>query len=108
MCIRDSIWAIPTVGFVGTIVGISQAMGATGGVGSPEVFERAISRTLVTSQIGIAFDTTLVALLLSLIGMGILSSIQSAEASMLNDIRKEAMQLALRTFTAEELGNHQP
>ncbi len=57
--VRYLLWAIPSIGFVGTILGISQALGMAG---SGDI-------DLITSTLGIAFDTTLVALVLSLILM---------------------------------------
>lgn len=55
--IRYLIWALPSIGFVGTVLGISRALG----IADSGDIER-ITRTL-----GLAFDTTLVALVLSLI-----------------------------------------
>jgi biopolymer transport protein ExbB/TolQ len=55
--IRYLIWALPSIGFVGTVLGISRALA----IADSGDLER-ITRTL-----GLAFDTTLVALVLSLI-----------------------------------------
>ena len=67
--IRYLIWAIPTIGFVGTVVGIGAALSETVNVDSLDKAVAAIAKSNVSSKIGIAFDTTLVALVLSLVGM---------------------------------------
>jgi chemotaxis protein MotA len=56
--IRYIAWVIPSMGFIGTVLGISQAL---------EKANESIE--VVTSTLGIAFDTTLLALILSVIYM---------------------------------------
>lgn len=58
------VWAIPVFGFIGTVLGLSQAIGAFGGVlGSAEDLSQITgSLRLVTAGLATAFDTTLVAL----------------------------------------------
>ncbi|MDG1279298.1 MAG: MotA/TolQ/ExbB proton channel family protein [Algoriphagus sp.] len=51
-------WAIPSIGFIGTVLGIAQAL---------EVANQSVD--IVTSTLAIAFDTTLFSLILSLIYM---------------------------------------
>lgn len=67
--VKYLLWAIPTIGFVGTVVGIGDALSETVGVESIDAAEAAIAKSIVASSIGVAFDTTLVALLLSLFAM---------------------------------------
>lgn len=57
--IRYLTWLIPSVGFIGTVLGISQAL-TIANTGDME---------LITSTLGVAFDTTLVALVLSIVVM---------------------------------------
>jgi len=61
--IRYVIWAIPSVGFIGTVIGIAQSLGAVKQNMSGDDLVN------VTSALNVAFDTTLVALFLSLIMM---------------------------------------
>jgi chemotaxis protein MotA len=61
--IRYVAWAIPSVGFIGTIIGIAQSLGYADQATSPEGIQK------VTQALNIAFDTTLVALFLSIILM---------------------------------------
>lgn len=56
--LRFSIWAIPTIGFIGTVRGMGSALAAAS---SPE------NTPLIVGHLGVAFDTTLVGLLLSLV-----------------------------------------
>lgn len=61
--INYAIWAIPSVGFIGTVIGIAASLGFANQASTPEGIEK------VTSMLGVAFDTTLVALVLSVILM---------------------------------------
>ncbi len=58
--IRYFIWAIPILGFLGTVIGITQAIGSV----QPEEITNSISG--VTAGLAVAFDTTAVALVYSL------------------------------------------
>jgi hypothetical protein len=75
-------WAIPSLGFVGTVRHIGLALGAT-----PAVGDEALPGFLrgTTHNLAIAFDTTLVALLLSLVLMFVLHSVQRAQESLVLD-----------------------
>lgn len=59
--IRYVIWAIPSIGFIGTVIGISTSLGAAHMVNTED------GLAVITGLLNIAFDTTLVALVLSLI-----------------------------------------
>lgn len=84
-------WAIPLLGFIGTIVGVSRAMGAAELVGSPERVAQLLARSRVTGEIAVAFDTTLVALVLSLIGVWFISISERRE----RELHENAKVLAL-------------
>ena len=68
---RILVWAIPLLGFIGTVIGISGAVsGFTGFLensGDVEQIKEGIGQ--VTSNLGLAFDTTLLALFLSVLVM---------------------------------------
>ncbi|MEW8623022.1 MAG: MotA/TolQ/ExbB proton channel family protein [Candidatus Thiodiazotropha endolucinida] len=58
-------YVLPTVGFIGTVIGIAASLSSSGGVveAAPQGVEAQLSAiSLVTSQLGVAFDTTLLAL----------------------------------------------
>ncbi len=59
--IRYLLWLIPSIGFIGTVIGISQAL-AIASAGDMDK---------ITSLLGVAFDTTLVSLVLSAIVTGL-------------------------------------
>jgi chemotaxis protein MotA len=67
---RYVIWAIPSVGFIGTVIGISASLGFAGEANTPEGIIK------ITTTLSIAFDTTLVSLFLSLILMYIYHDLQ--------------------------------
>lgn len=53
-------WAIPSVGFIGTVLGIAGSLGYANEASTPEGVSK------VTGMLAVAFDTTLVALILSI------------------------------------------
>jgi len=61
--VRIIIWAIPILGFLGTVIGITMAIANM----SPQEFERSIPE--VISGLSVAFDTTALALALSMVLM---------------------------------------
>lgn len=64
--IRYLTWVIPSIGFVGTVLGISQAL----------IVANSGDMEKITSLLGVAFDTTLVALILSIIIMWFVHQLQ--------------------------------
>ena len=66
---KGLIWAIPVLGFIGTVLGLSQAVGGFGSVVSSGADLETLKEALggVTSGLGIAFETTLIALVAALI-----------------------------------------
>ena len=87
--LRYLVWLIPTLGFIGTVVGIALALGtagqmfagaAAGGAASPEVMQR------LTSELGVAFYTTLLALLQSAVLMATMHVVQGREEGALNRV----------------------
>ncbi len=86
--IRVFIWAIPLLGFIGTVVGISAAVaGFSDSVAQAvdlEVMKQSIGT--VTTGLGVAFDTTLLALVMSILIMFPTSSLQKAEEDFLTRV----------------------
>lgn len=84
--IQGMAWAIPVLGFIGTVIGLSRAIGAFGLTLQREGDFQGIkeSLTYVTSGLATAFDTTLVALVLALLLQLIISMLQSNEADWLD------------------------
>lgn len=63
--------AIPSVGFLGTVIGISEAMVGMGGAVTASSFERQGIVQNISVALGIAFDTTFVALAMGLLVMAL-------------------------------------
>ena len=80
------IWAIPILGFIGTVVGISAAVGGFSGTldSADDISVLKDSLNNVTGGLATAFDTTLVALVMSMLVMFPTSSLQKAEEDLLN------------------------
>jgi biopolymer transport protein ExbB/TolQ len=84
--VRSFLWAIPSLGFIGTVIGIGMAVGEFGrflSVGAQELDDIKAALIKVTSALAVAFDTTLVALLLSIIVMLFLSYVETKEKRLL-------------------------
>ena len=73
---RYIVWVIPTAGFIGTVVGIAGALGYVDPV--------KMDLARVTSNLGIAFNTTIIALLQSAILVFIQHIVQMHEEKALN------------------------
>ncbi len=85
------LWAIPVLGFIGTVQGLSQAIGAFAGTLAAGGDMAALrgSLQMVTGGLATAFETTLVALVCALILQLLVSWLQSRESEFLdacNDI----------------------
>jgi biopolymer transport protein ExbB/TolQ len=82
------IWAIPILGFIGTVIGIGQAVAGFGGAldTTEDVSKLILSLKNVTSGLGTAFDTTLVALVMGLILKFICDPMQKREDDLLNGV----------------------
>ena len=76
------IWAIPILGFIGTVIGISAAVsGFSGNADDIDALKESLSG--VTSGLATAFDTTLLALVMSMLIKFPTSSLQKSEEDML-------------------------
>ena len=86
--VKSFLWAIPILGFIGTVIGISTAIsgfsGQTEAAQDMAVLMDSINN--VTGGLGVAFDTTLVALVISILLAFPVSAMQKAEEDLLNSI----------------------
>jgi hypothetical protein len=86
--IKVFIWAIPILGFIGTVLGISDAVASFGGemgaAADIEVIKEQLGQ--VTGGLSEAFDTTLVSLIFSLCVMFPTSVMQKNEEDLLNKV----------------------
>lgn len=86
--LRFFIWAIPILGFIGTVIGIGDAVAGFGGAldSTEDVSQLISSLKSVTSGLGTAFDTTLVALVMGLILKFITDPMVQREDELLNGV----------------------
>lgn len=84
--INGLLWAVPVLGFIGTVLGLSTAIGGFGATlqGDGDFSGIKESLTGVTAGLSTAFDTTLVALILALILQLAVSFVQSRESAWLD------------------------
>ena len=83
--LRYLVWLIPTLGFIGTVVGIALALAAAGDM--PDLSESQAIRdwfALMTTKLGIAFNTTLLALMMAAVLVFLLHIAQGKEEVALN------------------------
>lgn len=82
------IWAIPILGFIGTVLGISAAVGGFSGALDSAQDVEVLKQSLngVTSGLSTAFDTTLVALVMSLMASFPVSMMQKREEDFLGQV----------------------
>lgn len=79
--IRYVAWAIPSIGFIGTVRGIGDALTKV---------QKAVAGDItgVTDSLGTAFNSTLIALLISIVLMFVIHQMQSAQEKLVLDTRR--------------------
>ena len=88
--VRYLAWAIPSIGFIGTVRGIGEALGQ-----AHKAVEGEISG--VTQSLGVAFNSTFIALLLSIVLMFVLHQLQ---------LQQERLVLDTETYLDSHLVRH--
>ena len=75
---RYIIWAIPSIGFIGTVRGIGEALGQA---------HRAVEGDIVgvTVSLGVAFNSTFIALVISIFIMFLMHQLQLAQERLVLD-----------------------
>lgn len=90
------LWAMPIIGFIGTVVGIAGSLGSADKVvRATDQVAQGAAVTLVTSQLGVAFDTTLVALVCSIPVMLLMFTSRARESKFLLDVEQQILRSAL-------------
>ena len=76
--IRYLIWAIPSIGFIGTVRGIGEALGQA---------QQAVEGNIVgmTASLGVAFNSTLIALVISILIMFLMHQLQLLQERLVLD-----------------------
>jgi biopolymer transport protein ExbB/TolQ len=99
--LRIIIWAIPILGFLGTVIGITVAIASL----SPEALEQSMSE--VTQGLGVAFDTTAEALALTMILMFTKALVEKVENRLLGEVNAQVAQELTGRFQ-EVIVDHDP
>lgn len=100
---RVLMWAIPILGFIGTVQGLGSAVagfGVLGGSAGIDAIKGAIGQ--VTQGLGVAFDTTLLALILTTILMFPLTSFQRQEENLFGEFDNYIDDVLLSRFPSPE------
>jgi len=81
------VWAIPVLGFIGTVLGLSHAIGAFGETlrAGTDLNGLRASLQTVAGGLGLGFDTTLIALVCTLIIQLLLTFMQNKESEFLDE-----------------------
>ncbi len=90
--LRYMIWAIPSIGFIGTVRGIGQALSQADQALAGDISE-------MTASLGIAFNSTFVALVISIFLMLLLHSLQRAQDRRLVDIQSYCEEFLLKRIS---------
>ncbi len=85
--LRGFIWAIPVLGFIGTVLGLSEAIGGFGKVLSQanEIAELRDSLKGVTGGLSVAFETTLIGLVAAVSIQLLLTAVKTNEEQFLDE-----------------------
>ena len=88
--VKGLIWAIPVLGFIGTVLGLSGAIGSFGGVLTTAADLSEIKPALqgVTAGLATAFETTFVALVAALCIQLLLTVVRKTEEEILDECRE--------------------
>ena len=86
--LKAFLWAIPILGFIGTVLGISEAIAgmSVDTAGAEDMSKLMDSINAVTGGLGVAFDTTLLALVISIMLAFPVAAMQKAEEDLLNAV----------------------
>jgi biopolymer transport protein ExbB/TolQ len=86
--IRGFVWSIPILGFIGTVLGLSEAIGSFGSMlssGSGEILDIKAGLQQVTGGLATAFDTTLLALVAALVTQLLITMLKKKEEMFLDE-----------------------
>jgi hypothetical protein len=92
------IWAIPILGFLGTVIGVSTAVGSFTGTleGSSDIGAMKTALKGITGGLATAFDTTLVALAMAMILTFPVSALQKLEGDVVGQVDEYTNENLLR------------
>jgi biopolymer transport protein ExbB/TolQ len=77
--VRYIAWAVPSVGFIGTVRGIGLALARAGGAMDGNI-------DVVTDALGVAFNSTFIALLISMVLMACMHLVERMQEGLVDDV----------------------
>ena len=98
--VRINCWAMPMLGFLGTVIGISDTLGQMDAQALASGSQEAMNG--LTSGLYVAFDTTAVGLVLTMVAMFIQFFVQRAEQSFLATIDRGTASVMHRCLSDQE------
>lgn len=105
--VQGFVWAIPVLGFIGTVLGLSQAIGSFSGMIDSGDGVASLTSELkkVTAGLTTAFDTTLVALIAALIIQLLMVLLKKAEQEFLDDASEHCIRYIVGRLRIESGGS---
>ena len=99
--VRIIIWAIPMLGFLGTVIGITQTLGGLDFANGSAAVEN------LKSGLYVAFDTTALGLVLSVVAIFVQFPIERGEQQLLADIDARVGHLVSASLPSDETSDNQ-
>jgi biopolymer transport protein ExbB/TolQ len=93
--VRYIAWAIPSIGFIGTVRGIGDALGQ-----APQAVQGDIAG--VTASLGVAFNSTFIALIISILVMFLLHQLQLMQERLVLDTHSYCDRNLIRHLKADQ------
>lgn len=103
--LRTLIWALPILGFIGTVLGIGTAVDGFSGLSDLNQLESSLA--VVTGGLAGAFETTLIALVLSMLIMLPTAASQKNEQALLDQIDEYCNDALLRRLRERDNGEQE-
>ena len=104
---KGLIWAIPVTGFIGTVLGLSEAVGGFGKVLSGGASMDVLKQSLggVTGGLAVAFETTLIALVAALLLQLLMTMIMQREEDLMDECGNYCYQNIVSRLKMIDMGN---
>lgn len=108
--VKVLLWAIPILGFIGTVIGMSQAVGSFDAVlgNADNVDGLKAGLTKVTGGLGTAFDTTYLALVISVLLAIPINLVERQEEQILSTIDGELRRLVMALSPTGDMDSRAP
>ncbi|KLU01369.1 hypothetical protein RISK_006525 [Rhodopirellula islandica] len=99
--IRIIVWAIPMLGFLGTVIGITQTLGGLDFTDGTAAVDR------LKSGLYVAFDTTALGLVLSVLAIFLQFPVERSQQTLLADVDQRVRDLVSEALPSDDAGDSQ-